>query len=454
MSQLVIKLSRYLFVIYILYFLWQAVLYLLNERGLTPNRSHSQTGQRTCVVLFHITAYLILAYQPGKFTFDTHTLTAGLYGLAFLLGSFLIVHVFFNRTCPLIWNGMLFLLDIGFVMLQRLTPDTAQKQIIYACIGGAAALIASLAFIILSRFEKLGYGYLSVSFILLILPFFIGDRANGSLNWVTIGPVSFQPSEIAKFFYIIYLASDLRLPKPIPRLIPSAAAAFCFMLILTIQRDLGGALIFFLTYLFMLYIATGKLRLFLAGLAAASVGSVIAYHVFAHIQTRVSAWLNPWADPYDKGLQILQSLFAIGTWGLFGSGLTLGTPNTVPVASSDFIFSAVCEEFGGLFGLCMIGVFFMIFYRGVNIALRCESPYLSLLAVGFTSMFVLQTFLILGGVIKFIPLTGVTLPFVSAGGSSVIVSIIMISILQKIGAVKPKPEPGPDAPGESVPEPI
>jgi cell division protein FtsW (lipid II flippase) len=151
----------------------------------------------------------------------------------------------------------------------------------------------------------------------------------------------------------------------------------------------------------------------------------------------VSAWLNPWADPHDQGHQILQSLFAIGTWGLFGSGLTRGIPETVPVATSDFIFSAICEEFGGLFGLCMIGVFFMIFYRGVNIALRSESPYLSLLAIGFTSLFVFQTFLILGGVIKFIPLTGVTLPFVSAGGSSVVVSIIMVGILQKIGSAKP-----------------
>ena len=445
MFQLAIKLSRYFFVSCILYFLWQGIILLLYERGVKVcRRPPSSAKQRACIVLFHISAYFILAYQPGQLTFDTRVLFTGLIGLAFLTGSFLIVQTLLNKTCPLIWNSMIFLLDIGFVMLQRLNPETAQKQIMYACIGAAAALAASLAFIAISRFEKLEYAYLALSLILLILPFFIGDRAHGALNWAVIGSVRFQPSEIAKFFYIFYLASDLHKPKPIIRLIPSAATAFCCMLILTVQRDLGGALIFFLTYLIMVYIATGKLRLFFAGLAAAAAGSAAAYHLFGHVQARVSAWLNPWADPFDKGLQILQSLFAIGTWGLFGSGLTLGLPDAVPVAASDFIFSAICEEFGGLFGLCMIGVFFMIFYRGVNIALRCETPYLSLLAVGFTGMFVFQTFLILGGVIKFIPLTGVTLPFVSAGGSSVAVSIIMIGILQIIGITKPKsgpPEP-------------
>jgi cell division protein FtsW (lipid II flippase) len=126
-------------------------------------------------------------------------------------------------------------------------------------------------------------------------------------------------------------------------------------------------------------------------------------------------------------------LFAIGTWGLFGSGLTLGSPKFVPVVNSDFIFAAICEEFGGLFGLLLIGVFIMIFYRGVHISLRCSGAYTSLLASGFTSILAFQTFLILGGNVKLIPLTGVTLPFISAGGSSVIVCIAMIGIIQKIG---------------------
>jgi cell division protein FtsW (lipid II flippase) len=413
--------------------------YLLDERGIKAfNRPASSAKQRVCVILFHVTGFLILAYQPGGYTFDPRTIMTGLGGLAFLIGSILIIQICFGKTCPLIWNGILFLLDIGFVMLWRLDPNTSEKQLIYACIGVLAALLAPLAFVIVSRFKKLGYLYMIICLSLLILPFIIGDRSHGSLNWITIGSIRFQPSEIAKFFFIFYLSAVLSEPGKTVKLAASAAASCCFALILALQRDLGGALIFSMTYLVMVYIATGKAWLFFCGLAAGGAASFLAYHIFAHVQTRIFAWLNPWSDPYDKGLQILQSLFAIGTWGLLGSGLTRGAPAFVPVAESDFIFSAICEEFGGLFGLCLIAVFIMIFYRGVNIALRSEMPYFSLLAAGFTSLFAFQTFLILGGVIKFIPLTGVTLPFVSAGGSSVIVSIVMISILQKIGVSKPK----------------
>ena len=439
MFALVIKLSRYFFIFYIVYFLWQGVVYLLYERGIkTDFRPASSAKQRVIIVLFHITGFLILAYEPSRFSFDTQILITGLGGLSFLIGSILIIQLCFSKSCPLIWNGMLFLLDIGFVMLQRINYEAAQKQFIYACIGVLAALVAYLAFIVVSRFDKLGYLYLVICVGLLLLPSFFGDRTHGSLNWVTINSIRFQPSEIAKFFYIFFLSSVLRDPKPIFKIIPSIIAAGCCALILIMQRDLGNALIFFMTYLVMAYIATGKVWLPVLGLLAASLGSVLAYRVFPHIQTRVFAWQNPWADPYDKGLQILQSLFAIGTWGMLGSGLTLGTPKFVPIVVSDFIFSAICEEFGGFFGLCLIGVFIMLFYRGVNIALRSTTPYFSLLASGFTSLLAFQTFLILGGVIKFIPLTGVTLPFVSAGGSSVIVSIIMISVLQKIGVSKPE----------------
>jgi len=435
MVELAIKLSRYLFLFYIVYFLWQGVIYLLDERGLKhSSRAASSAKQCAVIVLFHITGYLILAYQPNQHAFDDRVLFTGFGGLTFLIGSILIFHLFYRKTCPLIWNGMLFLLDIGFVILQRLNHDTAQNQIIYACVGTLAALLASLAFMAVSRLDKLRNLYMLISLGLLILPFIIGDRTLGSLNWVTIKSVRFQPSETAKFFYILYLAYALREPESPGRIIPAFVLAGCMVLILTIQRDLGGALIFFMAFLVMVYIATGKAWLFFCGLAAAAGGSYLAYQLFAHVQTRVLAWLNPWSDPYNKGLQIIQSLFAIGTWGLLGSGLTLGSPGFVPIVASDFIFAAICEEFGGLFGLCLICIFIMIFYRGFNIALRSETPYSSLLAAGFTSLLAFQAFLILGGVIKLIPLTGVTLPFVSAGGSSVIVSIIMICILQGIGA--------------------
>jgi len=159
---------------------------------------------------------------------------------------------------------------------------------------------------------------------------------------------------------------------------------------------------------------------------------MVAYRLFGHVRIRIAIWQDPWADVHGIGHQVVQSLFAISTWGLLGSGLTLGMPNRIPVVARDMMFAAICEELGSLFGIGIIGVYIMIFYRGAHIALRCKRKYYSLLAVGFTSMMAFQTFLILGGTINLIPLTGVTLPFVSYGGSSVLVSSLMIGIIQWI----------------------
>jgi cell division protein FtsW (lipid II flippase) len=231
---------------------------------------------------------------------------------------------------------------------------------------------------------------------------------------------------------VFYLASVFRKKLKFKQMLLPIAAGALYVLILVLQTDLGGALIFFMTFMVMLYVATGSELLFIAGMGAMSTASVLAYRLFSHVRVRVAIWQNPWADVYDTGNQIVQALFAIGTWGLLGSGLTLGYPGYVPVIARDSIFAAVCEEMGSLFGMGLIGVYLMVFYRGAHIALRCKRKYYSLLAVGFTAMMAFQTFLIIGGTIKLIPLTGVTLPFVSYGGSSALVSSLMIGIIQWI----------------------
>jgi cell division protein FtsW (lipid II flippase) len=187
-----------------------------------------------------------------------------------------------------------------------------------------------------------------------------------------------------------------------------------------------------MTFMVMLYIATGNPFLFAGGFAVASVASVAAFRLFSHVRVRVAAWSDPFADISGIGFQIAQSWFAIGSWGIAGSGLTLGIPTAIPVVESDFIFAAICEEFGGIFAVGLIGIMLVIFYRGMHIALRSERRYYALLAAGFSSILAFQSFLILGGVTKLIPLTGVTLPFISAGGSSVVVCLLMIGILQWI----------------------
>jgi cell division protein FtsW (lipid II flippase) len=236
------------------------------------------------------------------------------------------------------------------------------------------------------------------------------------------------------------LASVFRKKLSFKQLIFPTAAGMAIVMILVVATDLGSALIFFLTYMMIMYISTGKIILFALGLLGASGGAVIAYQFFSHVQVRVAAWQNPWVNMDTGGFQIVRSLFAIGTWGLLGSGLTRGLPGSVPVVESDFMFAAISEEFGSFFGIGLIGVFILLFDRGVHIALRCDRRYYSLLAAGFTSMLAFQTFIIIGGVTKFIPLTGITLPFVSYGGTSIVVSILMIGILQWVYIYNSKTE--------------
>jgi cell division protein FtsW (lipid II flippase) len=408
-------------------------MYLVNERGIKKLDSRiSVASQRVSIVFMHLTGFLILAYRPGELSFDLEVLKAAGAGLAFLLLGQVLVSLFYKNSCPLLWNGMFFLLDLSIIVLQRVDSDGVMRQLAFIGIGFGMMLLVPIIFKLVPKFEKLEFVYLIAGFILLILPFFFPNEKNGSLNWVVIGSFSFQPSEIVKFLFVFYLSSVLRKSLHFRDLIFPGAAAAVFVLILVLQNDLGGALIFFMTFMVLLYISTGNKPLALAGMLAACGASWAAYRLFSHVQTRIVAWQNPWADPYNRGHQILQSLFALGTWGLLGSGLTRGIPGYVPVVKSDFIFAAICEEFGGIFGMGVIGVFMLVFYRGVNVALRCKRPYYSLLAAGFTSILAFQSFLILGGVIKFIPLTGVTLPFVSSGGSSAIVCIAMIGILEWI----------------------
>ena len=210
----------------------------------------------------------------------------------------------------------------------------------------------------------------------------------------------------------------------------ASVIAAIHVLILVISRDLGAALIFFVTYVIMLYVATGKLLYFAGGTLAGVVASVVAYHLFSHIRVRVMAWQDPLAYIDKEGYQISQSLFAIGTGGWFGMGLYQGIPDKIPVVKQDFIFSAIAEEFGGVFALCLILVCFSCFLMFLNIAMQMKDQFYKLVALGLGTVYAFQVFLTIGGVTKFIPSTGVTLPLVSYGGSSLLCSMIIFAIIQ------------------------
>ncbi len=433
MFALFVLVSRFLFVFLIIYFLFQGLLYVLGEREIISIDMRARIfNQRVTLILTHILAYAILSYTPDSNSFNLRTLAVGGLGLAFFILAWFLSKRVYKNSCNLLWNSVFFLLDIGLIMLQRIKPASAEKQLIWFVVGLFMALTIPFLLKLIPRFEMLELFYLLLGFVFIISPFVLGKMHLGAINRIDIGGFAFQPSEFVKFLFVFYLASVLRKKHTISSLIFPTLASVAFVAALVAQKDLGGALIFFMTFMSVLYIATGNVFLFASGFVAASGASVLAYRFFDHIQVRVAAWQNPFADIDTGGYQIVQSLFAIGTWGIWGSGLTRGTPNIIPIVESDFIFAAICEEFGGLFAISLIAVMLVVFYRGVHIALRSTRGFYSLLAAGFTCILAFQSFLILGGVIKLIPLTGVTLPLISYGGSSIIVSFLMIGILQWI----------------------
>lgn len=283
---------------------------------------------------------------------------------------------------------------------------------------------------------------------------------NGSKNWIVLGGVSVQPSEFIRILFVLSLAAILtnaRLPEikkgnkkekkkketdieqknlKRMRLCLAAGIAYINALCLLLQREWGIALLFFAIYLAFLYIYGESRIFFFTNVLMVVAAAFFGVNFMSHIQVRVATWLDPFADITGKGYQITQSLFAIGTGGFVGSGIGSGSPYFIPVVSSDFIFSAICEEMGVLGGTAIIMLYFVLVYRGFKIALSSTNEFNKAVSVGLSVMLGIQTFIIVGGVIKLIPLTGITLPFISYGGSSMITTFIALGILQAISGMK------------------
>ena len=201
-----------------------------------------------------------------------------------------------------------------------------------------------------------------------------------------------------------------------------------------LQRDLGTALMYYFTAIILFYAASGNVPLTVAGLGGGAGAAVVGYNMFAHVKVRVAMWRNPWSDALGKGYQIIQALLAIGSGGLVGVGLGLGQPRVIPAYYTDFVFAVICEQFGILFGICVVAVYVVIIVRGISLALRSRRSFLALLALGCTSLLGVQTFVIIGGVIKLIPLTGITMPFISYGGTSMLSCMGLMGFLQGISS--------------------
>lgn len=352
---------------------------------------------------------------------------------AFFFKALIFIYRHVYKDCSrILMNHTCFLLLIGFVMLTRLDKSMAIKQF---CIVVVVSMIVLIVPWILSKAKWLKnltwfYGIFGLLFLLTV--FVIGATLNGSTNWIAIGPVRLQPSEFVKITYVFFIAAMLRKAYDFKRIFLTTVICALHIMVLILEKDLGAALLYFFIYIFMCYCATGRAIYVLGGLTLGGIASRVAYALFSHVRVRFAAWKDPWSLIDGSGYQITQSLFALGTGGWFGLGLTQGQPTDIPVVESDFIFSAIAEEFGLCFAICLIVIYLGIFIHFLTIAMDINDRFYKLLAYGFSISFILQVLLTVGGVTKFIPSTGVTLPLISYGGSSVSSILLTFAILQGV----------------------
>lgn len=431
MVTIITQISKYLIILFMVLYTIQCftVLKPVKEK----KKNHALNVQIFYVFMIHFLCYLtlFLKYQ----TMDI----VGFYLLQMVVSILYMVsyHGIYKNSSRLITNNMSFLLLIGYVMLTRLDFDMAKKQFLFATVSLAVTAFIPLIITKCKGIKNWDIFYAIFGILFLCLVFTpLGVTINGSANWIRIGSFSLQPMEFVKIIYVFFLASAFEKAESFKDLVKITVVSGIFMLILVLEKDLGGAVIFLMVFIMMIYLATGKGIILLGGLGGGALVAVVGYILFSdrfsHVTTRINAWLDPFTYINDEGYQICQSLFAIGSGGLDGTGLGNGLPTSVPVVTSDFIFSAICEELGVIFALCLILMYLSCFIYFINISMKIRDTFYKNVAFGFTICFIFQIFLNIGGVIKFIPSTGVTLPLVSYGVSSVVSTLVIFGIIQGI----------------------
>lgn len=385
-----------------------------------------------CLLLFTALGFL---QQP----FDKFALIMGVV-LCVLIGySHFIVRRFYQDGDKFILIFASVLAVVGVAMLYRINPNTAIKQLIWIALGIIGYILIVVILPDLKSFAKYKNVYMIITLVLMPLALIFGTEQFGAKNWILIGPISFQPSEFAKIALVLYLAAALAtyeskksFKEEVKQLFQPALVAGFSMGCMVLQRDLGSALIFFGISITLLYVATSKKKYVFTALGLAAIGSVAGYTMFGHVRERVMIWRDPWKYALGSSYQIVEGMYSIAAGGLFGVGLGQGHFQNLPVKESDMIYAIICEEFGIIFAIGLMIIYFLLFYRGIRAAFVTKDSYSQLIAVGFSTMIACQTLVIIGGIFSVIPLTGITLPIISYGGSSVLTIFFALGILQKI----------------------
>lgn len=392
----------------------------------------SDKTPRRLLFLFELLSLILIFIYQGERP-DKYTLATGI-GLVIVvyLSNYILIKLSSGDNYIFLIATML--MSIGIIMIYRLDPLLGVRQLVWISLGILCFYITYFIIKYIRNWDKLIYLYIGISYLLFILTLTLGERTHGSINWISIKNFSFQPAEITKLLLIFILAAYYSNYKKFKEIKYSSyyltGIVYSFIGLLFLQRELGMSVIFYSILLALLFIYEEDRKLLLYNIGLLIVFSILGYFLFSHVKIRIETWLDPWAYIDGKGYQITQSLFAMAEGGFFGTGLGLGHPHFIPLAYNDFIFPAIVEEMGIFAGIGIIMLFMILVYRGFKIAIIQDNKFYKILALGISVLFGIQSFIILGGVLKLIPLTGITLPFIAYGGTSIISSFIALGILQ------------------------
>ncbi len=423
-SQYITEFSKYFIALFASFYTYECFsVFRFQTEG---ERSGIYIRQYIFMFFVHVSCFLPIYVKTGKIEY----IFFFLFQQIAMYATIVLYHLIYPQANRLVINNMCFLTAVGFTILTRLSYNRAVRQFVIAVFSSVIAMVVPELIMRVKNWRAYTWVYGGVGIVSLGAVLVLGAVTHGAKLSFSILGVSFQPSEFIKIVFAFFIASLLCRSRSFRNVALSAVLAGAHVIILVLSKDLGSALIYFVAYVVMVYIATGQKWYLLAGLSGGSGAAYLSFRIFNHVQVRVQAWRDPWSVIDREGYQITQSLFAIGCGGLFGLGLCQGSPSSIPFVTTDFIFSAIAEEMGILFSLCLILVYISCFIMFMQIAISIKDDFYRLTVAGLGVTYLFQIFLTIGGGIKFIPLTGVTLPLISYGGSSVLSTIMMFSVIQ------------------------
>ena len=400
--------------------------FMVLRRRSEDARRRIMRNQIWLMILFNTVSYVILYLQSQ----DPYMILMLLCVIGYILVVQILYRIIYRKASLILLNTMCMILSIGLVIQSRLGMDNARKQFIIAAFATMLCFIIPVFVRKVRWVSRLTWLYGILGILLLGAVLALGRVTGGANLNISIGGISFQFSEFVKISVVLFMAGMLQNRTDFKQVVITTIVVAMHVGILALSADLGAALVYFVAYIVMVYVATRNPGYVVLGLGGMAGACVVAYRLFEHVRVRVQVWKNPFSDYEGTGYQIIQALFGVCAGGWFGTGLFNGHPEMIPIAYEDFTFAAICEEFGILFAICLILLCMGMYLLIVNIALRLDRPFYKLVAIGFGTEYAFQVFLTIGGTTKFIPMTGITLPLVSYGGSSLMCTIAMISIIQ------------------------